>query len=122
MAELKHSPVALLLTRLNQAEQLVLRDMYRWIPISEASFVDTQGQLYLPGGQEVTLRLVHSAGKAALLHTCLVASPAEIDFVLRAVAFYRANGSAMLDITPLIVTLSIGAHSSHSALLAMVAE
>lgn len=114
--------MALLMTRLSQAEQLVLRDMYRWIPISEASFVDNQGQLYLPGGQEVTLRLVHSAGKAALLHTCLVASAAEIDFVLRAVAFYRANGSAMLDITPLIVTLSIGALVFHSVILAVLTE
>lgn len=93
---------------LQEAETRLVRENYRFIPITELSFLDDRGMVALPRGQRVTLRVIQTAGQVVVLHTCVIATFAEIDWLLRACHFYSARGSAMVEVLPMLITLSIG--------------
>lgn len=97
--------------RLQEAETRLLREKYRWTPVIEKTFIDDRGFMLVPRGQPITIRTVQEAGEISIIHTCIVATPAEIDYVLRACRFYAAHTSAMAVIIPVVVTLSIGTFS-----------
>lgn len=113
--------------RLREAEERVLR-LHFPAQITRVSLTDEDGLVLEPPGQPVEFRVIEHKGEVTLLHTCLIATAAELDYLERAAHLYQTRNTSpsLIVIKPHLVTLAVGtgrcpviasAHSSQANLI-----
>lgn len=70
--------------------------------------VDETGQVLEPRGQAIDLNVLQRAGDVALVHSCIEATGAEIDFLERSAYFYISRNPTVASLKAILITLSIG--------------
>ena len=95
--------------RLDQGSTRLLRERFPWIPFISWKGRDNACVVVPQAGEMVELQLINDAPKAMfIVHTCLMASKAEVDFLRRAVLLYSAAAAPSLPARGLLLALSVG--------------
>lgn len=88
------SDIEQLKTRLDQGSVKILRERYPWIPLVKSRVKDHSGLVSFTR-EEIELQLItDSSAKVFIVHTCIAATKAELDWTRRCMNLYNSSSAS----------------------------